>query len=147
MKFCLLLQLMIHARNLSATHGLVFLLFLLSPSKRCIALRLYAHSHITQFSAEKIFWLTKLWLCPCSSSVIFICGCHPWLRFFHPLMTSTDGTFIHGWDSSIHGWHSWMTLPSMDEVSPAMDDTFIHEWVLLIHVWNCHPSHFAPTDY
>ena len=33
---------------------------------------------------------------PCPSSVILICGCHPWMRFLHPWMTSTDDTFIHG---------------------------------------------------
>ena len=27
---------------------------------------------------------TSLRVCSCPSSVIFICGCHPWMRFLHP---------------------------------------------------------------
>ena len=39
---------------------------------------------------------TMLMLRPCPSSVILIRGCHSWMRFLHPLMTSIDDTFIHG---------------------------------------------------
>ena len=37
------------------------------------------------------------------TSVIFICGCRPWMRFLHP----------------------WMTLTNMDEVPPSMDGTVL----------------------
>ena len=33
---------------------------------------------------------------PCPSSVIFICGCHPWIRVIHLWMTSTNDNSIHG---------------------------------------------------
>ena len=64
---------------------------------------------------------------PCLSSIVFICGWHPWMAStdgrFHPWRTSTDDISIHGWYFSIYGWHPWMTLlyPWMT----STDDTFI----------------------
>ena len=41
------------------------------------------------------YMVSSYWLCPCPTYVILICGCHPWMRFLLPWMTSKDGTFIH----------------------------------------------------
>ena len=34
---------------------------------------------------------------------------HSWMRFLHPLMISTDDTFIHGWNLLIHGWNCYLS--------------------------------------
>ena len=52
---------------------------------------------------------------PCLSSVIFIRGCHPCMRF------------------TIHGWHPLMTLSSMDEVLPSMDGIVICQIFLMFY--------------
>ena len=47
----------------------------------CVAFICYVH----------VFHLSSL-----SMDVILIHGCHPWMRFLHLWMTSTDDTFIRG---------------------------------------------------
>ena len=76
----------------------------------------------------------------------------PCMRFFCPGMTSTDVTFIHGWDLLIHGWNCHLSdfayiLQSFGVILAKIgnlceknvtEDNYIHRWTSLIHVWRCH---------
>ena len=75
-----------------------------------------------------------------SMSVIFIRGCHPWMKFFHP------------WNSSM-GWIVICQILTMFYKvvgqllarignlceQNMMDDNTKHGWTKLIHGWKCHP--------
>ena len=72
---------------------------------------------------------------PCPSFVIFIFGCHPWMRVLYPQMTFRNDASIHGRGFSIHGWYPWKRLSSMDEICSFMYLIVIHH-ILLARIAN-----------
>ena len=90
-------------------------------------------------------------LSPSPSSIIFICGFYPWMRFRPLWMTSIDDTFIHGWNCHssdfAHIEQNFGAIMAkicnlfeqnvMDEFS-SMDDSFFsksHPWMEKSHPW------------
>ena len=89
----------------------------------------------TQFGAKgqfgSRFSLGRLSLPVMKKDVVFVIG--P-VHFHHLSSSSMD--VIHGWGISVHGWHSWTTLSSLDEVHLSMDDILrwnLHPWMRFAH--------------